>query len=223
MSDVREIRARAYAREILHEGMEIKVINPSGTQVVDLWAIPMLGKTSWLSMAQCRQAFGRLRPTVGDSFVDTLRRPILTLVEDTSSGIHDMLYPPCDPIRYKEAGHDRHDSCAKNLRSAMKEMAGVYPKDPSRSFPIVELEEKMRTWEWAPEPLNLFMNVAVNPAVNASDKGHLEVKRPNCEKNGYVILRAEMDCLVVMSACPNDILDTNGGEPGPAAFQIIEK
>lgn len=222
MSDVREIAARAYAHETLDEGTKIKVINPSGNQVVDLWAFPILGKPSWLSTAQSRQALGRLRATVGDTLIDTMRRPMLTLLEDTSSGVHDMLYPPCDKVRYKEAGFDRHDSCADNLRSAMKERAGVFPKEPLR-FPLVELEEKMRRWEWTPEPLNLFMNVAVNPAINASDQGRLEVKRPDCEKNSYVILRAEMDCLVVMSACPNDVLDTNGREPGPAAFEIIHK
>jgi len=37
----------------------------------------------------------------------------------------------------------------------------------------------------------------------------------------YISLRAEMDLVVVFSACPQDILDINCGKPTDAHFEIL--
>ena len=164
-------------------------------------------------MAQSRQKLGKIRLSIDDTLLDTKRRPMMTLVEDTSSGVHDMLYPPCDAARYAEADQDGHDSCAGNLRTALRDAQDS--KLVGEGSPVAELEQCMEKWGWTPEPLNLFMNVPLD------HDGILQLKRPECEKDSYVILRAEMECLLVMSACPNDLLDTNGGEPGPAAYEVL--
>ena len=40
-------------------------------------------------------------------------------------------------------------------------------------------------------------------------------ERPNCRPGDYVELRAEMDCVLVFSACPDDVYPTNGGDGTP--------
>lgn len=164
-------------------------------------------------MAQSRQKLARLRPAVGDTFIDTLRRPVLMLEKDTSNGVHDILYPPCDGWRYTEAGVPGHDSCATNLREGLQRAAQRnLDGNEDQKSPLQELEASIRKWGWTPEPLNLFMNAPIGSAADGAGSGALQVKKPDCKKGCHVVLRAEMDCLVVMSACPNDLLDTNGGK-----------
>ena len=45
---------------------------------------------------------------------------------------------------------------------------------------------------------------------------------PVSKPGDYVILRAEMECIVAMSACPQDMIPINGGNPVDAHFQIID-
>ena len=61
------------------------------------------------------------------------------------------------------------------------------------------------------------MNIPV-----ASD-GTVSFQAPVSRPGDSVTLRAEMDCVVAFSACPQDILPINGlvGEPTEAHFQIL--
>jgi uncharacterized protein YcgI (DUF1989 family) len=214
------IPAQQGAHAILHRGQRIQIINPSGHQVVDAWAFPDTSVPSWMSMAQTRSTLQRVIPVVGDTFVDTHRKPVLTMIEDTSPGVHDMIFPPCDDWRYTEAGADGHGSCAGNLRNELASIAKTLAQDGNQNSSLIELESKIRTWGWTPEPLNLFMNVPIG-SMKDGEKGKLQVARPTCQPGAYVILRADVDCFVVMSACPNDLLDTNGGKPSDAAYEIM--
>jgi uncharacterized protein YcgI (DUF1989 family) len=54
-----------------------------------------------------------------------------------------------------------------------------------------------------------------------SADGRLEVRRPDCKENDFVVLEALTECLVVMSACPNDLMNTNGGICGPVEYEIL--
>src|SRR5262249_45900343 len=78
-------------------GQRIRVVNTHGTQVVDAWAFNAQDPTEWMAMEASRAWFMKLAAAVGDSFVTNRRRPILTLIEDTSGCAHDTLMAPCDP------------------------------------------------------------------------------------------------------------------------------
>jgi uncharacterized protein YcgI (DUF1989 family) len=54
-----------------------------------------------MSMEHSRAAFRRVRPKIGDSFVTNHRRPILTVMEDTTPGVHDTMIAACDRYRYQ--------------------------------------------------------------------------------------------------------------------------
>jgi uncharacterized protein YcgI (DUF1989 family) len=53
---------------------------------------------------------------VGDGLYDNERRKMLTIVEDTTEGVHDTLIAACDTARYRElGGEEGHRNCANNL------------------------------------------------------------------------------------------------------------
>ena len=141
----------------------------------------------------------KLRAETGDSYYSNRRRPILTVIEDTSPGIHDTLMAACDNERYGLLGcTEYHDNCADNLRAGLK-----------------ALDAEAR---WIPSPLNLFMNIPWSP------EGGLSWEEPVSSPGSHVTLRAEMNLIVAFSACPQDILPINGrqGKPTKAHFQIMD-
>ena len=118
------------------------MINTHGTQVCDFWAFSAANPTEFMSWEHGRAFINRVIPRVGDGLATNRRRPILTLIEDTSPGIHDTLIAACDLFRYINLGvKEYHDSCADNLRMAMMAI-GV---------PVPEV----------PQPFNLWMNIPV--------------------------------------------------------------
>ena len=182
----------------LAEGQLIRVINTHGQQVVDTWAFNRADLTEFMSMEHCRTAWGRIMAKIGDSMVTNHRRPILTLVEDTTVGIHDTLLAACDRYRYQLLGcAEYHDNCTDNLAQALAELGITSSETPS--------------------PWNMFMNIPV-----AADGG-LSFEPPVCKPGDYVLLRAEMDCVVAFSTCPHDMVPINGVDciPTEAHFQVL--
>jgi uncharacterized protein YcgI (DUF1989 family) len=67
---------------------------------------------------------------------------------------------------------------------------------------------------FTPQPCNLFTNFFINP------DGTFTVKAPETRSGDFVVLRAEMDAYVVVSACPQDMNDTCGGNPTDIHVEI---
>ena len=126
----------------LARGRSLKVVNSHGQQVVDAWAFNADDLGEFMSMEHLRQVLGRIIPRTGDPLATNHRRPILTLVEDTSPGVHDTLMAACDVWRYRiSAATGHHANCRDNLFAAMAELGLTPPECPS--------------------PLNLWMNIPV--------------------------------------------------------------
>ena len=192
------IPARRGKAALVEAGQRVKVINTHGQQVIDTWVFSQADVTEFMSMEHTRTATNRFLARVGDSMVTNRRRPILTLEEDTSPGIHDTLIAACDRYRYELLGVARyHDNCTDNLVAAMAELNRAPPEIPS--------------------PWNLFMNIPVKP------DGSLSFEPAVSKPGDYVLLRAEMDCIVAFSACPQDIVPINGVActPTEAHFQVL--
>lgn len=191
------IPARKGKAAIAKAGQHIRVINTHGEQVVDTWAFNRADLNEFMSMEHMRATLLRVRPKVGDKLYTNKRRPILTLVEDTSPGVHDTVIAACDRWRYMELGvKGFHDSCTDNLAAGLKELGLTPPETPS--------------------PLNLWMNIPL-----AGD-GSLSFEAPVSKKGDYVLFRAEMDVVMAFSACPQDILPINGvgRAPTEAHFEV---
>ncbi len=191
------IPARRGAAARVRRGQTVRVINTHGDQVVDTWAFNADDMAEHLSMEHTRPGILKVIPTVGDALLTNKRRPILTVLEDSSGGVHDMLMAACDRYRYEGLGcTEYHDNCTDNLHAALQTLGMDVPETPS--------------------PLNLFMNIPVHP------DGALSFDAPRSVRGGSVLLRAEMDCVVAFSACPQDILPINGvgHAPTEAHFAI---
>ena len=192
------IPARQGKAAFVARGQSVRVINTHGQQVVDTWAFRRDDLTEFMSMEHSRTSLGRIMPVVGQSMTTNRRRPILTLVEDTSGGIHDTLLAACDRYRYELLGCEGyHDNCTDNLAAAMAALGLTPPETPS--------------------PWNLFMNIPVRP------DGSVGFEPPVSKGGDHVTLRAEMDCVVAFSACPQDIVPINGVDcvPTEAHFQVM--
>lgn len=193
-----EIPARRGVATRLGAGQSVRVINTFGQQVVDTWAFSAVDIGEFMSMEHTRIFIERIIPRVGDPLVTNRRRPILTITEDNSGGIHDTLVAACDRWRYEllgAAGH--HDNCTDNLAEALVALGLTPPETPS--------------------PLNLFMNIPV------VDGNRIEVLPPVSTPGSHVTLRAAMDCVVAFSACPQDMVPINGAamKPTAAHFEIV--
>ena len=210
------IPACSSAHATLQPSQRIKITNTSGHQVIDLWAFPTSNTPCWMSMSQTRSKLMKIMPSVGDLLVDIDREPVLGILQDTSTGRHDTLFPACDAQRYAQLGLPNHGSCGQNLGIELTRYLEQTDEGCTGYAALSELESCSRRWAWTPEPFNLFMNVPWQ-----GERGKLQVKPPDCKEADFVILYAMKECLVVMSACPNDVLDTNGGQPTSATFEVL--
>ncbi len=112
----------------LEAGAKVKLINTYGTQVVDCWALNAYDLTEFMSMESTRATNVRLNPILGDTFLTNSRRAIITLVEDTTPGIHDTVMAACDRHRYTLLGaKGYHRNCQDNLIEGLQEIGVTLP------------------------------------------------------------------------------------------------
>ena len=176
-------------------GQTITVVDVEGQQVADLFCFCAGDPGEYLSAEHTRVARGRLFPLVGQQFETNRRRPILTLVADNSPGVHDMLCAACTPERYQLLGAEGwHASCEENLRSAMAALG----------FPEIDV----------PQPVNLFESNPIGP------DGSLGIEPAPSKAGDSVTLRAELDCIVCVTACPQDLTPLCGGTPTAIAVEL---
>jgi uncharacterized protein len=174
-------------------GSCFEIVAAEGPQVADMWAFVATDLCEFLSTEHTRSCLDRLTPRVGDAYYSNRRRPILSVVADTSPGTHDLLLSACDEMRYRRLGHaGPHRTCVDNMREALDAFSLTPPEIPC--------------------PVNIFENVAIGP------DGTLEIIPPEVKPGEAITLRAEMDVIVVVSACPMDIVPTNGSDLRPKAL-----
>ena len=179
----------------LLSGERIRIGLPEGPQVADMFAFALPDLAETLSTEHTRSCVTRLTPAVGEAFHSNRRRPMLALVDDTSPGMHDLLLSACDQARYTLLGHSAaHRNCVANLLAALGALDLAAPEIPS--------------------PVNLFENVTIGP------DGALGIEPPRAAQGDAVTLEALMDLVLVVSACPMDIVPTNGADRRPKAISV---
>ncbi|KUJ81440.1 DUF1989 domain-containing protein [Ruegeria profundi] len=190
------VPARCGVAVRLAAGHSLTITNPTGWQVCDFWAFNASDTQEYMSMPHVHTDLLSISPEVGDKLVSNLRNPLLTVIQDSSPGVHDTLIAACDANRYKQLGcAEYHDNCADNLRQAMIAIGQVAPVVPA--------------------PFNLWMNVPVLV------EGGLQWAPPVSKPGDTITFKAEMSVYAVMSACPQDITPVNGDEGTPSSLEFV--
>jgi len=190
-----KVQARCGAAVVVKKGQLLTVINTHGTQVCDFWAFAKNDVHEFLSMHHLHTALNSIFPKTGDTLVSNHRQPMLTIVDDTSVGVHDTVIASCDHARYQQLGcTDYHDNCADNLRMAMMAIG--------HTAPII------------PAPFNLWMNIPV------ANDGSIQWLSPVSKPGDQMVFRAQRDIIAVMSACPQDITPVNGSDCVPTELHF---
>ncbi|MDP9365251.1 MAG: urea carboxylase-associated family protein [Chloroflexota bacterium] len=183
---------QAHAVEI-KEGQLLQVTDVRGKQVADFVAFVQGNPSEYVSTAVTRSNNASVMLRQGMRLWSNRRTPMFELVEDTV-GRHDLLFAACDAKRYEELGEEGHANCRTALTAALA--------------PFEVTEDRI------PDPVNWFMNVAIR------QRGELEIRPPLSEANDRVVLRALVDALVGVSACPQDLNETNGGTPTDVLVRV---
>lgn len=174
-------------------GTLVKISDPQGEQVSDFMSFASDDTREWLSSGRTIDYANTIYVTTGHTLYSNRSRPMWTIVEDTV-GRHDFLLTPCSPetftIIYGTTGH--HPSCFENLVTALSPF-GIAP-------------------DMIPTTLNIFMNVEVLPS------GELKILPPRSKAGDYIVLRAEMDMIVGVTACSAEL--SNNGTFKPIDVEV---
>ncbi len=177
----------------VRRGELLRIIDPEGEQVSDLVSFASADPSEWLSSGRTIDYANTIYVTTGHVLYSNRSRPMWTIVDDTV-GRHDFLLTPCSPetftILYRTTGH--HPSCFENLVRHLTPF-GIPP-------------------DAIPTTLNVFMNVDVLPS------GELRILPPRSRPGDSLLLRAEMDLIVGITACSAEL--SNNGRFKPIDIEI---
>lgn len=121
---------------------------------------------------------------------------MFTAIKDTTKVHFAWLGSRCSPKIYgirDKIAVPPHRSCQTNLAEAIASY-GLTADD-------------------VPDVFNVFMNVEIVGNT-------YEIRPPVVQKDDYIDMRAEMDCLVAISSCPSEKAPTNAGRIKPLKAEI---
>jgi hypothetical protein len=175
-------------------GQTIRVVNLEGKQVADFVAFRADDLAEALSTMHTIVSLGRLFPTRGDQLLTNRRRPMLEITRD-DTGRHDMIIAACDPWRYEyDFGVAGHRNCSDNFLEALAPW-GIRRRE-------------------LPHPVNLFQNMHYS-------EGRVEFRESLAKPGDVVELRALMDVVAAVSACPMDLNPISGYRVTDIALEVL--
>jgi len=181
----RLIEPRSGTSVILTKGQYLKIVDWEGKQVADLVAFNSCDRGEKLSTAATIDMCASIRIGRGDFLFSNRYNRMFRVVEDRV-GSHDLLHPACSLEMYRAQYciHSHHPSCQENLEAALREHG-------------IRGEE-------IPNPVNIFMNVLIDR------KGRVHIRTPLSKKGDFILLRAEMNLIVGVTACAVEESRCNG-------------
>jgi uncharacterized protein YcgI (DUF1989 family) len=191
---------------VVRAGQHLRVIDLEGKQVVDMAVFNLDNPREKLSTSYSRTRYAPARKgeyiprdhlTEGDTLMSTICRPMMTIIKETPQikGVHDVHNRMCN--RYLYAAHGiSQDGCHEIISQAVAPH-GLLPED-------------------IPDTMDLFMNYK-----HDCSRGRWIVGEPVSREGDYIEFRAEMDCLVGFSNCPEETLTLcNGGKCTPVKVEV---
>ena len=177
----------------LEKGQMLKVIDPKGGQVADLFCYSVANPGDTLSSGRSIDYADKLMFGEEDTLVSHAGLPMLKIIEDTCDR-HDFLLTPCSlPMFQMMSGKKEYQpSCQENLEKAFS------------SFPVNTAQVSTT--------FNIFMNVVFRI------DGQIKVSPPISRPGDYVVFEALMDLYVGLTACADP--GSNGGSCKPIEYDV---
>jgi uncharacterized protein YcgI (DUF1989 family) len=193
-AEVVRIAAQCGGAFTLRAGDVLRVCDPFGEQVADLFAFKDGEPACSLSSGRSIDYAGKIYLSTGDVLYANDSREMFTIVAD-SVGRHDFLLTPCSQEMFNKLylwqGH--HPSCFENLCGAFGPH-GIQPQQIATTF-------------------NIFMNVVVDA------DGTVRVLPPASRAGDFIELRAAMDLVCGLTACSAE--QSNNGVLKPIDYRIV--
>lgn len=180
---------------VLRKGQTIRV---AGRSVVDFVAFNLHDVTERFDQARTKTNQAKIFISTGDQLISKLNQPMLTIIEDTFvEGRHDLQKGMCSRKRFELVAEGK----------AQRNFAEGVDPNPKRPEDIPDhgcwenLSRALEPWDIAPQdvpsPMNIFQTMKIDP-----DTGKLFDTFIRPKEEAHVDFKAEMDCLVALSACP---------------------
>ena len=172
----------------LAKGRTLRIIDVQGQQVSDLVAFSAGDPRKWLSSGRTFDYANTIYLTKGHTLYSNDSQPMLKIEAD-DVGRHDSLYTPCSADTFRILYHDEtaRPSCFGNLATAL-ERFGIVP-------------------DAIPTTFNIFMNVSI------SENGELSIAPPRSRAGDSILLRAERDLIVGVTACSAELSNNHAFKP----------
>ena len=181
-------------------GQIIRVVEVEGPQVGDFNAFNLHNFRERLDAPLSAALNGSFRKFTR-VYTNAPRGNLMFTVVDDKTGVHYLSGSHCTRLHYEiiYGVKDYHPNCYDILAEAVKPY-GLSHYDVHGVF-------------------NFFMNVVYD------ENGRMIIKAPVAKKGDYMDIRAEMDVLCAIAACPGDIGLTNGEDmtPRPLKIEVYEE
>ena len=170
----------------------------AGKSIVDFVAFNLRELTERFDQARTKTNQVKIFISTGDILYSKRNNPMLTIVADTfTEGRHDLQKGMCSRKRFEMVAE------GKSTR-VFAEGVDINPKK-AEEIPDhgcwENLSNAVKAWDIAPDdvpsPFNIFQCMRIDPETGVL---YDTMIRPKDE--AHVDFRAEMDCLVAVSACP---------------------
>lgn len=196
MQQLNIINPRSGTSFILRKGQRLKIVDIEGEQVSDLMCYNLNDKKEYLSSGRTIDYAETIFLTRSHPFYSNRSNIMFRIIEDTV-GRHDFLLTPCSTDTFRIIyGHEHpHRGCFGNLCEALAPH-GIEPD----AIPIT---------------FNVFMHVTVN-----GDTGKVDVLPPKSQAGDYIIIEAEMDLIVGLTACSAE--QSNNYSFKPIGYAILD-
>ena len=189
----------------VRRGETIRIVDVEGQQICDFTCFNLHNPQEKLSTGETVNfstvtGNGSIYITAGSKIYSNLQNPMFEVTKDQARGVHDVLFAPCSsPLYMAQLGDPNHRNCRDNLTQAV-EPYGLRYID-------------------VPDPINIFQST------RPKGDGTIDWQPAATKAGEYIELKALMDCIVAVSACPYDQeLDgkrPNGPKCTPLKIQFV--
>jgi uncharacterized protein YcgI (DUF1989 family) len=170
----------------------------AGKSIVDFVAFNLHELTERFDQARTKTNQVKIFISTGDILYSKRNNPMLIIVADTfTEGRHDLQKGMCSRKRFEMVAEGKS-------KRVFAEGVNINPKK-AEEIPDhgcwENLSNAVKAWNIAPDdvpsPFNIFQCIRIDPNTGTM---YDTMIRPKDE--AHVVFRAEMDCLVAVSACP---------------------